>query len=107
MSSYRYYVEITIPGSESTPMGMPCVLRRAYDGAAGSATAISYARAQHRLTDGTRIRIARRRLVQERVDHRDSASLLRARARTMVPTGPELIYRRYLVQSGIVRRTDR
>lgn len=107
MSSYRYYVEITIPGSESTPMGMPRVLYREYDGPTGSVTATGYARAQHRLAEGTRIRISRRRLVQERVDARDSAAGLRARERRLVPTGPELLYRRYVVQSGIVRRTDR
>lgn len=108
MSSYRYYVEITIPGSESTPMGMPRVLHREYGGATGAVSATGYARAQHRLDEGTRIRIARRRLVLERVDHGDSAVAALAREeRRMVPAGPELLYRRYVVQSGIVRRTDR
>ena len=107
MASFQYQVTITIPGSSETPMGMSRIIRREYDGADGADSATRYAHAQHRLADGTRIAIYRRRLAAERIDPRDSAAGLRARSPRKVPTGPELVYRRYEVQGGIVRRTDR
>lgn len=62
----------------------------------GALDAVGYARRLHYLPDGTRIAIHRRRLVQDKHD-----------PPRKVPTGPELVYRRYEVNGGIVRRVDR